>query len=107
MAVFMVCCPGNMSPDASSPDQILRNITGGLFGLLTPYGVPSDPQSGVLSDLTVRNGREGPGGICARSGNWFPQERLTRDGQGRLVGDIFRTDGPAVIPDEPFPVFFT
>jgi hypothetical protein len=89
MSLYAVIVPVDMSADASSPDQTFRNLTV-LFGLYSMYTDPFDTSSGDLSDLIVRNGHQ-PGAICARSGNFFPGERLTQDDQGRLVGDIFKT----------------
>jgi hypothetical protein len=104
MALFDVVIPGNMSYDASSCDQTLRNITilFGLYSLNAPF---SDPMSGTLPDVVRRRGSQSPGAFCARSGNYFPGERLTIDGQGRTVGREFSTDGPAVPEIPPFPVF--
>jgi hypothetical protein len=104
MALFDVVIPGNMSPDASSCDQVLRNVTI-LFGLYSLNSAFSDPFGGTLPDTVRRRGRQSPGGFCARSGNYFPGERLTIDGQGRTVGDMFATDGLAVPEIPPFPVF--
>jgi hypothetical protein len=91
------------SQDAASPDQVFRNMTF-LFGLYSMYSPFSDPHAGDLSDLVIRPGHE-PGAICARSGNWFPGEGLTTDGQGRTVGKQFYTEGLAVPAIPPFPVF--
>jgi hypothetical protein len=103
MALFAVVIPGNFSCDATSPDQVLRDVTT-LFGLYSMYAAFSDPHSGVLSDLVIRQGHE-PGAICARSGNWFPGEQLAKDGQGRTVGKRFVTEGPAMPVMPPFPTF--
>jgi hypothetical protein len=94
-----------MSCDAGSPDQVFRDLTI-LFGLYSMYDDPFDERSGDLSDMIVRRGRQ-TGAICARSGNYFPGERLTRDGQGRIVGRPFYTEGPAMPPSIPWPTFVT
>jgi hypothetical protein len=91
----------SFSPDALSNDQALRSCTF-CFGLMTPYSYLSDPAGGVYTDKIVMPGRQ-PGAFCQRSGCYFPGEHLTRDGQGRIVGKPFSTEGPAVIPDLPFP----
>lgn len=39
-------------------------------------------------DMTIKN-NETTGGICQVSGIWFPSSRLVKDGQGRMVGDIY------------------
>jgi|GEM_PF-4671635 len=106
MASMAVIIPGSMSYDASSMDQQWRNASR-LFGLYAMYSAPTDPFSGTLSDLVKRNGTGDVARICARSGNVFPSSRLVRDGQGRVVGDIFYTEGPAVPYLPPFPTFIT
>jgi hypothetical protein len=100
----MLCIlPLAPSPDLFSPDEMIRTGTF-CFGLATTYSPIGDPNGGILSDIINRRGQQ-PGAICARSGNYFPGEHLTTDGQGRKVGRQFRTDGPAIIPDTPFPTF--
>jgi hypothetical protein len=103
MSRLMAVVPLSFSPDALSNDQGLRSVSF-CFGLMTPYSYLGDPSGGVLSDRIVMRGRQ-PGAVCARSGAYFPGEHLTRDGQGRIVGKPFSTEGPAVIPDTPFPRF--
>jgi hypothetical protein len=98
--------PGNMAYDASSMDQQWRNASR-LFVMYANYSAPTDANSGDLSDLVKRNGVGDTARICARSGNVFPDSRLVQDGQGRIVGDIFYTEGPAVPYLPPFPTFLT
>ena len=90
--MISVIVPGAMSYDGASLDQMFRDLTL-FFGLGSVNAAFSDPHAGVLSDRVVRRGRGFPGGYCMRSGNYFPQERLVVDGEGRTVGDIFRTTG--------------
>jgi hypothetical protein len=87
-----VICPGAMSYDAGSPDQTFRDLTL-FFGLYSMNTFFSDPDAGTLPDTVNRTGRGRPGAYCQRSGNYFPQERLRIDGDGRLVGDLFYTTG--------------
>ena len=89
---LMVICPGSMSYDATSPDQQLRDMTL-FFGLATMYSPLNDPLAGSLPDVVNRRGHGLPGAYCQRSGNYFPESRLTVDGDGRVVGDIFYTTG--------------
>ena len=106
MSLFAIVIPGgSFSCDADSPDQMLRDVTF-CFGLYTVYSVYSDPQGGTWDD-TIRRPGTGEGAFCARSGNFFPGSRLTRDGQGRKVGKPFKTDGPAFPKQEPWPEFWT
>ncbi len=90
--MMVVICPGSMSYDASSPDQALRSLTL-FFGLATVYSPLLDSHAGTLSDVVNRRGRGQPGAYCERSGNYFPEERLVVDGDGRVVGDKFWTSG--------------
>ena len=90
--MIAVIIPGAMSYDASSPDQTFRDLTR-FFGLYSMNTYFSDPDAGTLSDIVNRRGRGRPGGYCQRSGNYFPEDRLKTDGDGRLVGDIFYTTG--------------
>src|SRR5579863_6529122 len=87
-----VICPGAMSYDADSQDQTFRDLTL-FFGLYDMNTYFSDPLAGDLPDTVNRTGRGAPGGYCQRSGNYFPEERLRVDGDGRVVGDIFYTTG--------------
>lgn len=106
MPSMAVIVPGNMAYDASSMDQQWRNGSR-LFGMYNVYSAPTDPTSADLPDRIRRNGTGDWAAICARSGNVFPSGRLTRDGMGRLVGDIFRQDGIINPPLTPFPTFVT
>jgi hypothetical protein len=90
--LISIIVPGALSYDAGSADQTFRDLTlfFGLYSMNTNF---NDPRSGTLSDVVNRRGRGRPGGYCQRSGNYFPEERLRVDGDGRLVGDIFYTTG--------------
>lgn len=100
MALFLVICPGTLSYDASSQDQTFRDVTK-HFGLATMYSYFSDPNGGDLPDVVNRRGRGYPGAYCQRSGNYFPEDRLVADGDGRIVGDIFWTSGtPQIAADD-------
>lgn len=99
MSLFLVIVPGAMSYDAGSPDQTFRDVTK-HFGLATMYSYFGDPNGGDLPDVVNRPGRGMPGAFCQRSGNYFPEERLRVDGDGRRVGDIFYTTGtPQFAPE--------
>lgn len=102
MSVILPIIPFSGSQDYNSADMVMRNLTI-VFGLYPPYSSITDP-NGELDLSITRSGHE-IGTRCARSGNWFPGERLTIDGRGRKVGDIFYTDGPIVPVIPPFPVF--
>lgn len=103
MSYIFCPVPGASNQDENSADQIFRTLTGGIFACYPPYSIPTDP-NGELNLQIERRGQE-PGAICAKSGNWFPGEHLTTDGQGRTVGKPFYTDGPAVPYMPPFPPF--
>ena len=62
------------------------------FGVLSVNTYYTDPDAGVFSNQINRRGRLN-GAVCARSGNFFPGERLRIDGLGRTVGDMFKTKG--------------
>lgn len=97
--MIAVIVPGAMSYDASSQDQAFRNLTR-FFGLYSVNTYFSDPNAGTLSDKVVRTGHGRPGAFCERSGNYFPQERLRVDGDGRVVGDVFTTSGTPTLGDD-------
>jgi len=88
--MIAVTVPGMLSYDAGSLDQMFRNLTW-HFGLYSVDSIFTDPS--YYDDGVIQRRGRGPSQQCQRSGNMFPQSRLRRDGQGRLVGDIFRTDG--------------
>jgi hypothetical protein len=89
--MISVICPGSMSYDASNLDQQFRDLTN-LFGLYSGNTYASDPNA-YFDDGSVQRRGTGPSQRCQRSGNKFPASRLKRDGDGRLVGDIFWTSG--------------
>lgn len=103
MSYIFCPVPGASNPDLLSTDQMFRTITNGLFGLYPPYSAALDPNGNL--DLSVLRDGQQPGAICAKSGNYFHGEDLTTDGQGRIVGKRFKTDGPAVPYQPPFPPF--
>jgi hypothetical protein len=87
--MMSVVLPLSMSSDAASCDQSFRNVTFhfGLYSLNVPF---DDPRAATFSDTIHRAGRL-PGAFCARSGNYFPGERLRIDAYGRTVGAPFYT----------------
>jgi len=44
------------------------------------------PNSVIINTLDVVPNYEQNGAICQRSGKWYPQSQLVRDGTGLLVG---------------------
>jgi len=105
MAIINILPGLTFSVDANSADQAFRDMTF-LFGLYTPYNAFDDPTAGVSFKI-IRDGSVPYGAYCARSGNYFPADQLTRDGQGRLVGLPFYTEGVPYPEIPPFPVFGT
>ncbi len=103
MSYIFCPVPQADNPDLFSADEQFRFLTNGLFGCYPPNAAPTDP-NGYL-DLTVLRSGNLPGAICAKSGNYFHGEDLTTDGQGRLVGKRFKTNGPAVPYSPPLPPF--
>jgi hypothetical protein len=103
MAIINILPGLTFSVDANSADQAFRDMTK-LFGLSVPYNAFNDPNAG-FSLSVIRAGSQPYGGFCARSGNYFPADHLVRDGQGRVVGDAFYTEGPIVPELPPFPLF--
>jgi hypothetical protein len=81
----------NMSYDALSLDQMMRNLTF-HFGLYALYDPLLDQPASFNDDIVRRRG-EGRPLVCQRSGNIFPAGRMKKDGDGRMVGDIFYTTG--------------
>jgi len=81
----------SLSPDASSIDQLFRNITF-HWGLFAPYSDLTDDHAGMTSTEIMMPG-SGKLMRCERSGFLFPSSRMTVDGVGRSVGRPFYTTG--------------